>query len=105
MLLSACIFDNLWDASALALNEWDLSKRQPTQAQLQWVSDLAVYAEEVLKGNIRQATYLLKDRHNYKLWLHLKESYKPVDYSLMVEMKNHTQMNQEVACAGGACET
>ena len=41
----------------------------------------------------------------YDKWLRLKESMKPVDYSLMQELNDMTENPvQEVACGGGQCE-
>lgn len=37
-------------------------------------------------------------------WKYLIENYKPVDYGLMVEGDDATNLKGEVACAGGSCE-
>jgi hypothetical protein len=104
LLDDACIFTNLWDASALALDQWDLNNRKPTLDQLMWVGRLKVFATLYFDGDVQKATYLLKDVFNYRKWVAIKGSYQTVDYSQMVETSNGTELQREVACSGGACE-
>ena len=49
-------------------------------------------------------TYLLKDLWNYDRWCAIKEKAVPVDYTVLWESQDNTTQQQEVACAGGACE-
>jgi ribonucleoside-diphosphate reductase alpha chain len=49
-------------------------------------------------------TYLLKDLWNYDRWCSIKEKAVPVDYTILWESQDNTTQQQEVACAGGACE-
>lgn len=49
-------------------------------------------------------TYCLKHIWLWNKWMHLKNSYKDVDYSYCIEHEDNTKLMQEVACAGGACQ-
>jgi hypothetical protein len=40
----------------------------------------------------------------WELWNELRASHVPVDYSLVHEAEDNTEVMGEVACAGGACE-
>jgi len=47
----------------------------------------------------------MKDVYNYKLWTELQREYKDVDYTLLIENEDNTKLQEELSCAGGACET
>lgn len=98
------LFSNLWDACLLALDEWDLSQGVPSDEQQVWAQDVRTYVESFFDGEVRRATYCLKDEFNRMLYEHLKSVYRPVDYTQMIEKDNGTNIQQELACAGGACE-
>ena len=46
----------------------------------------------------------MKDIYNFKLWTELKREYKEVDYTVVEEIYDDTQLEQALACSGGACE-
>lgn len=104
LLADSCIFANLWDACSLALDHWDLSKRQPTIGQQLWATRLKVFSSLRFNGDVRKATYILKDAQNWRLCCRLKDSFVPVNYEKMTETVNNVCMQAEVACSGGACE-
>lgn len=95
------LFGNLWYASDVALghqvNPFSL------EAPHVWLENLGEFATRYFDGDVRQATYCLKDHFNFKLWLKLRAAYRPVDYAAMVEQSNGVKLSQEAACAGGAC--
>jgi len=68
-----------------------------------WCRRVQQFADRYLEGDIRQATYLMKDVHNWKLWCDLNREYKNVDYTLLFEDTDETKLMQESGCAGGSC--
>ena len=54
--------------------------------------------------SIQDVTYLLKDLWTYDRWCKIKESAVSVDYTSLIEEVDNTAPQQELACAGGACE-
>ena len=54
--------------------------------------------------SIKDVTYMLKDLWTYDKWCKIKESAVSVDYTSLVETEDNTTPQQELACAGGACE-
>lgn len=54
--------------------------------------------------SVTDVTYLLKDLWNYDRWCAIKEKAVPVDYTILWESQDNTSQQQEIACAGGACE-
>jgi hypothetical protein len=46
----------------------------------------------------------MKDVYNFKLWTELKREYKEVDYTVVEEQYDDTQLEQALACSSGACE-
>lgn len=105
LLGGSCIFANLWDACALALGQWDLSRRRPTIGQFAWSTSLKIFADLRFGGDVHRATHVLKDVSNWRLYCRLKDAYTSVDYACMVETENNVNLQQEISCAGGACES
>lgn len=69
-----------------------------------WVRRANQFAARYFGGDVRSMTYCLKEVHNWKLWQDLTREYKDVDYSLMIEEEDNTNLKEVVACAGGKCE-
>lgn len=69
-----------------------------------WVRRAHQFAERYFGGDVRRMTYCLKDTNNWKYWCDLKRTYQPVDFEEMVETSDNTNVQQEWACSGGACE-
>jgi len=61
-------------------------------------------ARNYFQNDLREMTYCLKRVHNCKLWQDLTREYQPVDYRQMVEAQDQTELEQTIACAGGACQ-
>lgn len=85
----------LWQLCHDAL--FDFNKNREFDANLQAFAD---------KHNIshKEVTYLLKDLWTYDRYCAIKEKAVSVDYTKLVELQDNTTQQQEVACAGGACE-
>jgi len=52
----------------------------------------------------KETTYLLKDLWTYDRYCAIKEKAVSVDYTQLIELQDNTTQQQEIACAGGACE-
>lgn len=61
-------------------------------------------ARNYFDGDIRKASYFFKDLYNLNMWNELKDKYKSVDYTQIVEEEDNTKIMETVACAGGACQ-
>jgi ribonucleoside-diphosphate reductase alpha chain len=72
-------------------------------SQRAWLDQAAAYAKEFFQGDLTRTSNCLKDVANYRLWVQLKKSYRPVDYTQMLEDADETTFLAEPACAGGAC--
>lgn len=95
-------FSDLWDASEVSLGQHP--ELALTDGQKEWVCNIKLLADNYFAGDVRKATYLLKDIHNSRWYDKILNDYKPVDYSFMVEETNTVNFQREVACAGGQCE-
>jgi ribonucleoside-triphosphate reductase len=82
-----------------------LGLREPDgQLEAKWAGALKRdLAEAHLGGDVKGATYAVKDAYNWRKWCRLEPLYKPVRYEEMVEREATITMRGEVACAGGAC--
>lgn len=93
--------DNLWKACDTLLG---VSKDNKGASKKDWINKAVKYSVRYLGGDIKLLTYCLKDVDTYKKYVDLKREYKKVDYSLFIEDEDNTNVQEEVACAGGACQ-
>ncbi len=111
--------DNLWAACDCVLGNGEdlsiptnkkLSKRSYEaleairQNKIKWVDDAMAFSTNYFNGDIKKMTRCLKRVSVRKLWDDLKRSYKKVDYTQLIEVKDDTKVAQTVACSGGSCE-
>lgn len=115
--------DNLWAACDEAIGVTDLEEpfvdiEQATASEVfeherkmltwhkkkDWCRRVQQFADRYLEGDNRQATYLMKDVHNWKLWCDLQREYKNVDYTLLYENEDNTTLEQTIACGDGKCD-
>lgn len=106
-------FGDLWDACKFCLNEdYRQSFFTTTSPEnydklgdmLRFQEKMEKFAQKYFNNDVKRLTYCMKDVYNWKLYLDLQNSFKPVDYSLLVEDEDNTKVEETVACAGGACE-
>lgn len=96
---AAKIDGGLWSAVDVAMNK----KHPASQAERDWASVFLAYARTCFSTDARRAGHCLKQMHLLNEWNRLKASYVPVDYSLMYEEEDNTEVQQSVACSGGLC--
>jgi ribonucleoside-triphosphate reductase len=110
--------NNLWSACSDALRysaafkltpeiTVDLQSREEiklSQKQVEWILRCAKYASKYFEDDLKKLTYCMKDVYNYKLWTELKREYQDVDYTDLIESEDNTELEQSLACSGGACE-
>jgi ribonucleoside-triphosphate reductase (thioredoxin) len=93
--------DNLWAACDSISG---LGSPIKGKAKVEWVERCKKFANKYFNGDIKELTYCMKDIYNFKLWTELKREYKEVDYTVVEEIYDDTQLEQALACSGGACE-
>jgi len=91
-------FKSLWEACSCALGYFEPS----TDMQKLYKNHIINFSN-IFNGDIKKATYALKDMHNIVLWNKLKENYINVNYLNMFEEKSTINVQGELACAGGSC--
>jgi len=69
-----------------------------------WIRRAKQFADRYFGGDIKKMSHCLKEVHNWKLWQDLQREHKPVDFTTMIEETDETQLQQDWACSGGACE-
>lgn len=108
--------DDLWDACSHALKikvielPEDVSKNsneyKQAAAQKDWIRRAEQFADRYFEGDVRRATYCMKDVHNWKVWCDLKREHVEVDWTKAFE-ESATHENIDtlgaIACAGGKC--
>jgi ribonucleoside-diphosphate reductase alpha chain len=93
--------DNLWAACDSISG---LGSPIKGKAKLDWVERCKRFANKYFEGDIKELTYCMKDVYNFKLWTELKREYKEVDYTVVEEQYDDTQLEQAMACTSGNCE-
>jgi len=93
--------DNLWAACDSLVGFGGAIKGK---AKEKWVERCKKFANKYFEGDLKKFTYCMKDIYNFKLWTELKREYKDVDYTEVIEQHDDTQLEQALACSGGACE-
>lgn len=111
--------DNLWVACDAALGRGDsldfpgigeMPKRvreaveKVLEDRSDWVRRAGKFARNYFGGDVLKMTRCLKRVHNCKLWEDLQREYRHVDYRKLVETRDNTELEQTIACGGGACE-
>lgn len=69
-----------------------------------WAERMRQLARERFAGDVRRVAHYLKDVWYLGRWKELMSSWRPVDYTQMVEETNGVYFEGEASCAGGACE-
>ncbi len=111
--------DNLWAACDCALGRGEdlsivTSNNKPKRvhealeqvrlAKVDWVRRAKKFADNYFDGNVLKMTRCLKRVSSVKQWEDLTRTHKDVDYTMLVEEEDNTELTDTVACAGGACE-
>ncbi len=111
--------DNLWAACDCVLGRGaNLDESTPRKwprrvyealeqvrlARLDWVRRAHKFAVNYFGGDVLKMTRCLKRVHHCKLWEDLMREYRHVDYTMMIEDEDNTELTQTVACAGGKCD-
>lgn len=93
--------DNLWVACDSLLG---IGSPIKGRAKKEWKERCVKFAEKYFNSDVKKLTYCMKDIYNFKKWTELKREYKDVDYSLVIEENDDTELEQVLACSGGSCE-
>ena len=84
-------------------NEWDdvADYIWENRADFTGISMLAAAGDKLYQQAPHEEVITAQDE---TLWNELISKFKPVDYTLMQEQDDETNLQGEIACAGGACE-
>jgi ribonucleoside-diphosphate reductase alpha chain len=85
--------DDEWDAVSDYI--WE------NRADFTGISMLAAAGDKMYQQAPHEEVLTAQDE---TLWNELISKFKPVDYTLMEEAEDATNLQGEIACAGGSCE-
>ena len=92
---------NLWAAcDYVTLNQ---AKESDAEGKKDFTTRMKNFAGKYFDGDIKRLTYCMKDVYNWKTYRDLKDSFKKVDYTQLLETEDNTTGIEEISCAGGAC--
>lgn len=83
------------------LELFNITKEDELKAEF-WVK-CHKFAEKYFESDVKRLTYCMKDVFNWKRWLDLSRTLKVVDYTQLIEDKDNTKLEENVACSGGSC--
>ena len=71
-----------------------------------WVRRFNNFADNYLKGDVKQAEHCLKDSYLLHKWNKINKNFKPIEWKNYLTEKKYTDVDTlgAAACAGGACE-
>ena len=111
--LGLMAFGDLWDACSSLHNEdfnpiEEVNKDDPEDIILaglkkKFWNKSKKFADKYFDGDIKRLAYCMKDVFNWKKWKDLNNSFTVVDYTELIEDMDNTDVQQELACSGGAC--
>ncbi len=111
--------DNLWSACDCVLGhgedlEMQTAKKHSKRSfealeivrenKIKWVKSAKEFSDNYFNGDTKKMTRCLKRVSVRKTWDDLKRSYKPVDYTKLIETNDTTKVSETVACSGGKCD-
>ena len=101
-------FSNLWQACSTAQGMGDDLTLDSAENALKrdWVRRFNNFADNYLKGDIKQAEHCLKDSYLLHKWNKINKNFKPIEWKNDLTEKKYTDVDTlgAAACAGGACE-
>lgn len=101
-------FSNLWQACSTAQGMGDDLTLDSAENALKrdWVRRFNNFADNYLKGDVKQAEHCLKDSYLLHKWNKINKNFKPIEWKYDLTEKKYTDVDTlgAAACAGGACE-
>jgi ribonucleoside-diphosphate reductase alpha chain len=98
--------DNLWQACDSVLFNITFEENSNTVLKKDWVRRFKKFANNYLKNDFKQTSYLLKDVYLLHKWNKINKTLKPVDWINANIKPTYTEIDTTGAqsCSGGACE-
>jgi len=98
--------NNLWQACDSVLFNIAFEENSNTVLKKDWVRRFKKFANNYLKNDFKQTSYLLKDVYLLHKWNKVNKTLKPVDWINANIKPTYTEIDTTGAqsCAGGACE-
>ena len=101
-------FDNIWIACSTAqgMGENINLDDSTTVMKKDWVRRFNNFANNYLKGDVKQAEYCLKDSYLLHKWNKIQSNLNPMTWEKDLTARKYTDVDTlgAAACAGGACE-
>lgn len=97
-------FDNLWDACDVVM--YGQSQHgELGDLRCDWIRRFNKFAETYFDGNVKKASYCMKDVHLLHKWNKIVKNYQPVDFTELSK-KEYTDISDyaAIACQGNGCE-
>ena len=98
--------NNLWEACDSILFNSQFEENSNTVLKKDWVRRFKKFANNYLKDDYKETSYLLKDVYLLHKWNKITKTLKPVDWINTNVKPSYTEIDTIGAqsCAGGACE-
>jgi ribonucleoside-diphosphate reductase alpha chain len=99
------VFSNLWRAIDVAHSP-KIQSQERLDVQADWIRRYKKYADNYFDGDIKRASYCLKDVQLLHRWEKIQQNFKDVDFVNNLSAKRFVDADTlaGAACSGGACE-
>jgi hypothetical protein len=99
---SSIFGNNLWKVCDIILGMISLENEE-VESKKEWIEKTKLISKELFGDDIKSFTYMLKEIDNLNLWNTLSKEHREVNWELLYEEDDNTEILQSVACAGGKC--
>ena len=98
-------FKDLWDACDHVIHDLEL-KGEARDAGAEWIRRLRKFADTNFGGDVKEASYCLKDVHLLHKWSKIQQNMNPIDFSNGLKTQRMVDIDTTgaSACQGGGCE-
>jgi ribonucleoside-diphosphate reductase alpha chain len=99
-------FNNLWEATRIAIDNHDESSQELKDIRSDWIRRFRKFADNFFNGDLKKTSYCLKDVYILYKWMKIQINLK--DFNMEEHLKIAKNIDVDtmgaVACAAGACE-
>lgn len=99
-------FNNLWEATRIAIDNHDESSQELKDIRSDWIRRFRKFADNFFNGDLKKTEYCLKDVYILYKWMKIQINLKDINLEEHLKIAKSIDIDTMAAqaCAGGACE-
>lgn len=99
-------FNNLWEATRIAIDNHDESSQELKDIRSDWIRRFRKFADNFFNGDLKKTEYCLKDVYILYKWMKIQINLKDINLEEHLKIAKSIDIDTmaAAACAAGACE-